>query len=484
MKTKTTPKTVIKKTTVLIIAMALHGNLAFSQVPQLVWGRQLGTTAGDFADRVAADADGNSWFAGNTSGNLGGQAFGGSDIVVGKYDPLGNQLWVTQFGTAQDDSAKAITLDPQGNAYITGNTAGKLGDTQFGGTDAFISKLNTTGAVSWIRQFGTTGTDAGNAIKLDAGGNIFVVGATTGILGTNQFGGQDCFLSKFDPNGQLLWIRQWGTSSDDGANGMALDQGGNIYVVGYTSGRLGSASFGNWDMFLTKIDPAGNILWSQQYGTSALDSALGVAVDDETNIYVGGSTYGSMGGSQLGQGDSVLLKLSPTGTLLWQRQFGTTSWDGIKEVLLSPGTPKGVIVSGCGRYPSCLAFARKFDPQGNELWKREIIPAQPTCGGTIAMDGHGNFFQCGGTSASLYGAQQGNGDIFLVKYLMLDLFPPMLTVSLNDTNVNLSWSTNYPAFTLESVVQLGGTWTPVPGVTGCSATLPISADSQFFRLSN
>jgi len=400
--------------------MVLHGNLAFaSQNPQLVWGRQLGTATNDFADRVAADADGNCWFAGNTSGKLGGQAFGGSDIVVGKYDPAGNRLWVTQFGTAQDESVHSITLDPQGNACITGKTAGKLGDAQFGGTDAFICKLNTTGAVSWIRQFGTTGTDTGNAIKLDASGNIFVAGATTGKLGTNHFGGQDCFLSKFDPNGQMLWTRQWGTSSDDGANGMAFDRGGNIYVAGQTYGKLGSASFGNLDMFLTKIDPAGNVLWSRQYGTSAPDGANGVAVDDETNIYITGCTYGSMGGPQLGNGDGVLLKLSSTGTVIWQRQFGATLGDWPKEALLSPGSPKGVLVSGCGNGPQCLAFVRKFDPQGNELWKKEIAPKQPTCGGTIAMDNHGNLFQCGGTTASLYGKYQGGGnDIFLVKYSM------------------------------------------------------------------
>jgi Beta-propeller repeat len=471
------------KTTVLIIAMAFHGSLAFSQVPQLVWGRQLGTTAADFADRVAADADGNSWFAGYTSGTLGSQAFGGYDVVVGKFDPAGNRLWVTQLGTAQDEAANAITLDPQGNAYITGHTAGKLGDAQFGGIDAFICKLNTNGTVSWIRQFGASGTNAGNAIKLDASGNIFVAGATTGRLGTNHFGGQDCFLSKFDPNGQMLWTRQWGTFLDDGANGMAFDSGGNIYVVGQTYGRLGGAPLGGGDMFLTEIDPAGNILWSQQYGTSSPDSAMCVVVDDETNIYIGGSTLGNMGAPQLGNGDSVLMKLSSTGTLIWQRQFGSAGWDGIKAVLLSPGDPKGVIVSGCANWPQCFAFVRKFDPQGNTLWENDIHPAQATCGGTIAMDNHGNLFQCGGTTASLYSTYQGGGnDIFLVKYLMLDLFP-VLAVSLNDTNVNLSWSTNYPAFTLESVAQLGGTWTPVPGVTGYSATLPISAGTnQIFRL--
>ena len=463
--------------------MALHGSLAFgSQEPQLVWGRQLGTTASDFSDRVAADAEGNSWFAGSTSGNLGGQVFGGADIVVSKYDVSGNRLWVTQFGTASDEGAKAITLDPQGNAYITGSTAGKLGDTQFGGTDVFVCKLDATGAVSWIRQFGASRSDVGNAVKLDASGNIYVAGATTGKLGTNVFGGQDNFLSKFDSGGQMLWTRQWGTTSDDTANGMALDQEGNIFVVGQTYGKLGSTSFGNGDMFLTKIDPAGNVLWSQQYGTTSTDTAMSVLVDDETNIYVGGSTLGNMGSSQLGQGDAVLLKLSSTGTILWQRQFGTTGWDGIKETLLSPGDPKGVLVSGCGNYPQCLAFVRKFDPQGNELWKKEIFPAQATCGGTIAMDGKGNLFQCGGTTASLFDTYQGGGnDIFLVKYSMLDLFPT-LAISLNDTNVNLSWDTNYPDFTLESVAQPDGTWTPVPGVTGHSATLPISANSQFFRL--
>lgn len=144
-----TPKTALRKATVLLILLALHGSLAFaSQEAQLVWGRQLGTAADDFADRVAADAEGNSWFAGHTSGKLGDQSFGGSDIIVGKYDPSGNRSWLTQLGTAQDDSARAIALDSLGNAHITGSTAGKLGDAQFGGTDAFVYKLNTDGKVA------------------------------------------------------------------------------------------------------------------------------------------------------------------------------------------------------------------------------------------------------------------------------------------------------------------------------------------------
>jgi hypothetical protein len=59
---------------------------------------------------------------------------------------------------------------------------------------------------------------------------------------------------------------------------------------------------------------------------------------------------------------------------------------------------------------------------------------------------------------------------------------PKLAIALSDTNLTLSWNTNFTGFTLESVTQLGDTWVPVPGVTGYSAILPVSADSQFYRL--
>ena len=59
---------------------------------------------------------------------------------------------------------------------------------------------------------------------------------------------------------------------------------------------------------------------------------------------------------------------------------------------------------------------------------------------------------------------------------------PQLAISLSNGNVNLSWSTNFPDFMLESVYQLGEAWTPVSGITGCTATLPVDSDRRFFRL--
>ncbi|MGA3283718.1 MAG: choice-of-anchor tandem repeat GloVer-containing protein [Verrucomicrobiota bacterium] len=85
------------------------------------------------------------------------------------------------------------------------------------------------------------------------------------------------------------------------------------------------------------------------------------------------------------------------------------------------------------------------------------------------------------SGSTLYGMTQQGGSNNLGVIFALDLFPK-LAVTLSGTNINLSWSTNYPGFVLESVPQLTGAWTQVPGITGFSATLPVAATSQFFRL--
>jgi len=85
------------------------------------------------------------------------------------------------------------------------------------------------------------------------------------------------------------------------------------------------------------------------------------------------------------------------------------------------------------------------------------------------------------SGSTLYGMTGSGGSHNLGVIFALDLFPK-LAVTLSGTNLNLAWSTNYPDFVLEGADQLDGTWTSIPGVTGYSATLPVGAESQFFRL--
>jgi len=87
----------------------------------------------------------------------------------------------------------------------------------------------------------------------------------------------------------ILWTRQFGTSSSDLANGVAIDGAGNVYVVGQTEGALpGQTGLGGRDAFVRRYDSLGNQLWTRQFGTRGDDAALGAGVDSDGNLYVVG----------------------------------------------------------------------------------------------------------------------------------------------------------------------------------------------------
>jgi hypothetical protein len=405
-------------------AFALLTSLAFAcdlsanaGAPVQIWGRQLGTTAEDFAGALAVDRDGNCYLAGATGGDLAGKNAGKGDIVVGKFDPTGRSLWLRQFGTAENDGARSIALDPAGNVYVTGGTRGRLGSTQFGKADGFVAKLDSLGQIVWLEQFGTAADDAGQAMACDASGSAFVTGITTAKPDGTALPAPDVFVRKFAPDGHCVWIRQWGTDGADDGRSIAVGPQGDLFVTGATAGDLaGQGNAGKTDLFVTKLDPAGNVVWHRQFGTPAADVGMKLLVDREGNLYVGGSSGGDLAAPQTGQGDSVLLKLSPNGELLWKRQFGTERWDGIHGLAFLPDGASGVIVGGCQNYDQCQAFLRAFDAEGHELWQTKIATDQTMCGTQVAIDGHGNIYQVGGTHGPAFGAYAGTGnDIFLVK---------------------------------------------------------------------
>ena len=114
-------------------------------------------------------------------------------------------------------------------------------------------------------------------MSADMLGNVFVTGHTDGSLAAQSVGRADVFVSKMDASGGLLWSRQIGTSSGDFGAGVSADGFGNVYVSGYTEGSLGGPNAGDWDAFVTKYDDLGNQLWIQQLGTTRIDRFQGMA---------------------------------------------------------------------------------------------------------------------------------------------------------------------------------------------------------------
>ena len=396
-----------------------------------IWLRQFGTSSWDLVYEMALDSSGNVYVAGNTYGIFPGQTSAGYyDAFIAKYDGAGNQIWLRQFGTSHGDFARRIALDSSGNVYVSGGTCGGTfpGQTSAGDDDAFIAKYDGAGNQIWLKQFGTSHLDYSSAMALDSSGNIYVSGGTYGTFPGQTYnqGGYDVYVAKYDGTGNQLWLRQFGSSSHEIAHSIALDSSGNAYMTGYTASTLpGQTSAGSYDAFVAKYDGAGNQLWLRQFGSSSLDHGNEIAMDSSENVYVVGQTRGALPGeTSEGGRDVFVAKYDGDGNQLWLKQFGTSGWEsyGRKGMALDSSGNIYVMGNTPGTFPgqtsagSYDAFVAKYDGAGNQLWLRQFGSSSVVSGYGIALDFSGNAYVTGQTYGIFPGqTSAGYSDVFIAK---------------------------------------------------------------------
>lgn len=296
------------------------------------WTLQFGGAGSDYATDMALDSNGNIYVVGYTDGGIDGNAVSGlNDAFIAKISSSGSMLWIRQLTTPLDNKALGVAVDSIGNSYITGYFYNAFdGSPPSALPHAFAAKFDSLGQQLWFQQFGTTGTDIPHAIAVDAQGNIFVAGDTTGsFAGFTNLGYYDVFLAKLDSTGVPTWIKQIGSDSPDSQSGLVLDLAGNAYITGTTNGSFNqNATIGYEDLFIVKYNTSGNNVWSRQYGTSYVDHSTTIALDTTGNIYIGGDTVGNFNGGSLPEnGDIFIMKLTPDGQKLWTQQIGTSGFE-------------------------------------------------------------------------------------------------------------------------------------------------------------
>jgi hypothetical protein len=366
--------------TLLLINIAIYTSASAEKPYEVEWIRQIGTSFNDYSNSVTTDEMGNIYITGATYGNLGGPLLGGTDIYVSKFDRQGNNLWTRQFGTTEDDWGCAMTSDSNGNIYISGVTHGIMDGTNANyNTDAFLSKIDGSGNVLWSRQIGTYPDDSSQGVALDAEGNIYIGGRTYGSFEGPSIGPPDFFLVKYNKDGERLWTRQIGTSEGEMCWAVASDHAGGVYMGGFTGGILGDRSFGKLDAVLIKYDSMGNPLWTRQMGTRYADIIYSIAADSSGNVYVCGTTEGSLAGPYAGGKDVFVAKYDGIGNLLWSRQYGT--WMNDYGYSITTDTAGNIFVTGStlgnlakpnAGYGYEDIFLSKFDSDGNHLWSQQI----------------------------------------------------------------------------------------------------------------
>ena len=333
-----------------------------------------------------------------------------------------NILWMDQFGTSANDQANGAAVDGSGNVYVASHTYGNLAGVNAGSRDAVVSKYDSTGSLLWARQLGTSSDDIPQDVWADAAGNAYVVGVTQGSLGGTSAGSSDAFVAKYNPSGTLLWTRQLGTSSSEQALDVCVDLAGNVYIAGSTQGSLAAPNAGSGDGFVAKYNASGTLLWTKQFGTSAGDSMAAVSVDSAGNIYVAGSTQGNLGAPNAGGADAFVLKLSSSGTLLWSRQLGTANNDTGEIDIALDGTGSVYISAytdgNIGGTPAggFDAWIGKYDSSGTLSWVTQFGTTAHDFGTSMSVDGAGNVYIAGRTKGNLGGANAGLDDGFVAKF--------------------------------------------------------------------
>ncbi|MEP3118143.1 MAG: SBBP repeat-containing protein, partial [Alphaproteobacteria bacterium] len=230
----------------------------------LVWAKNVGGTSSDTSYSIEVDSSGNSYVTGNFSGtadfdpgagtaNL--TSAGSSDVFIAKYDSDGALAWAKNVSGTSGDEGYSISVDSSGNSYVTGffqgtadfdPGAGTTDLTSAGGSDVFIAKYNSDGALVWAKNVGGTSYDQGQSISVDSSGNSYVTGyfqgtadfdPGAGTANLTSAGGSDGFIAKYDSDGNFVSVVAQTPGGGSSGGGLTVTDQTSEDVTGTATGR-------------------------------------------------------------------------------------------------------------------------------------------------------------------------------------------------------------------------------------------------------
>ena len=365
-------------TTVFLSKLDANGNF--------VWAKRIGSSGDEVITSMVLDKTGHILVTGNFdtqadfnpgSGTEYLYPNGDFDVFIEKLDTAGNFVWAKSIGSTTKESESKIATDSAGNVYITGSFTGtadfdpgtgvyNLASLNFTPSrnyaDAYILKLDAAGNFVWAYSFGGFGEDYGTAITVDKDNNVYA----SGFLPSNsqvdfdpgpgtymvQAGseGGSAYLVKLNRGGGLVWVKTFDGYYEYNfafitTRGLTTDQQDNIYLGGDFINRIdlnpGPDTFmvtsqSQWtDMFITKLDSAGNFLWGHKFGGSKPDILNDLQTDTANNVYATGHFYdmvdfdpgpGIANLTGVGGENILILKLDQSGNYSWAKSIGNTTW--------------------------------------------------------------------------------------------------------------------------------------------------------------
>jgi hypothetical protein len=467
---------------ITMLALTSISQHVAAQAPAFAWAAGVGGTSSDVSRSVALDAAGNVYSTGSYSGTAdldpgaGVSNFtsaGSNDLFVTKFSSSGSFAWAQSIGGTGVEGGIAITLDVSGNIYVAGsfeNTvdfdpgAGSFSLTSAGGYDAFILKLDNSGAFVWAKGFGSAGDELSSSIVMGGTGNVLVSGFFSntidfdpgaGVDNHTSAGANDVFVTQLDATGAYVWTKQIGGIDYEESSSLASNTFGDVFISGNYSattdfdpgaGVANLTAVSGYDVFVCKLYASGGFAWARGFGGNGNDYGNGIAVDASGNVYSTGRFdqtvdfdpgAGTSSLTSAGSRDIFLSKLDSAGIFVWAKQLGGTNIDIGNSVNVDAtgnvyafgyfnGT--GDFDPGAGTYSLSASatdiYMVKLSSLGTFVWAYSLGGTNSDLANGSAVDASGNIylvghfsgtadFDPGAGSATLTAA--GGTDAFIVK---------------------------------------------------------------------
>jgi hypothetical protein len=341
----------------IILLLLLKILPSIAQLPRWEWAKRYGGSEGiKKGYSVVLDENNNLYVAGSfytdlTIDDTTINSVGFNDIFIARFDDSGNLIWIRQAYGPIGDEAMSITIHDN-FIYVVGSF-----DLEVAFDDVhieidhtlgiFLAKYDLNGNLIWVHYEGPGGSGAcikGLNITSDNIGHLYLTGCFCDTIYNNLIpeGYDDAFVTKYDTSGNLIWARHAGGSSFEGGRSVAVDNNSNVYNTGAfkdtvtfmdtTSSEVTLISNGEQDIYISKYDSSGNLIWVKQAGGISYDYGYSITTDNHNDVYITGSFYEiavfeDTTLTSKGENDIFVLKLDSAGNRTWLKQLGSPGKD-------------------------------------------------------------------------------------------------------------------------------------------------------------
>ena len=341
----------------------------------------------------------------NDSGPL-----GNTRVEMIRYDASGNQIWQTTLGNPGNDHLNDLVGLPDGSMVMVGqtNTPGER-------TQLWVVKLNSTGTVLWEKKIGGSDSDWGTSILPTSDGGYLLTGKTASTDGivNNRFGSRTSWVVKLDANGNVQWNRTYGGFGvfDDLYSAVETPEGD--FVIGGGSFGFGEdvpETKGDYDFWVFKINPTGDIIWSNVYGGFGPEAVGRINLLADGSMILSGHSNshatGDVSAATPANTNFWIVKIDANGTLLWEKtiggdffeNYGDTQINAAGEIFIvgSSNSTNGDFSQNNGEYD---IWVLRLDPNGNVLDKKNYGGSKGESASVLKLNGN-NLIVGGSTSSN------------------------------------------------------------------------------------